>query len=461
MDHVLCLLIYLMTGFARFSKFFAGVGIGQYEEWKPGRKLKILLVGYNGARNTGSDVRVVAIADQIRELFGREQVEITVMTLDAASLSGYFDEDVELLSFSSLFPLDLYRACSTHHAAILCEGSTLKSTFANALTLFMGEAAGIMKSQKKPCLAYGAEVGQMEPFLTRAVRRLCRDTWFITRTENSYEALKKLGLEGHAGTDAAWTYTGAAPSEEVCRMLRDQGWDGQKPLLGIAVINPFCWPVRASLRKWIKGKLTGNLSGQYDHWYFFSDSPARRAAYDSYLKEIAQGVNAFLEGKDFFPVLIGMERLDAGACQAVRRQLKKNSAIFLSGDHPASVMTGVLHELSALVTSRYHASVLSMDKGCPIVAVSMDERLDSIMKELAFDRDYLLHVDEPDLGKKIERALTAAAGQQAQIREMISTYKEANKQKLACMGRFMKYYLGKKLHAEMSLGEYTEESCFD
>ena len=30
---------------------------------------------------------------------------------------------------------------------------------ANGLTLFLCEAAGIMKSQNKPCLAYGSEVG--------------------------------------------------------------------------------------------------------------------------------------------------------------------------------------------------------------------------------------------------------------------------------------------------------------
>lgn len=54
MDRVLCLIIYMIAFFARFSKRLARLGIGRYEEWKPGRKLKILLVGYNGARNIGS-----------------------------------------------------------------------------------------------------------------------------------------------------------------------------------------------------------------------------------------------------------------------------------------------------------------------------------------------------------------------------------------------------------------------
>lgn len=38
-----------------------------------------------------------------------------------------------------------------------------------------------------------------------------------------------------------------------------------------------------------------------------------------------------------------------------------------------------------------------MEKGCPIVAVSMDERLDGIMQELSLDQKYLLHVTDKDL----------------------------------------------------------------
>ena len=290
MDYVLCRMIYLIVAFSRFTKRLAGLGLGAYDEREPDKKLKILLVGYNGARNTGSDVRVVAIAQQLKVLFGADRIQITVMTLDEKSLAGYFDEDVALLPFSSFFPFHLYRACSTHHAAILCEGSTLKSTFANGLTLFLCEAAGIMAAQGKPCISYGSEVGKMAPFMEKAARRLCRHTYFITRTEESLTALLRLGLQGHAGTDTAWLYKGAIPPEKADQLLKEQGWDGKAPLLGIAVINPFCWPVRASLWKWLRGHLGGDLSGQYDRWYFFSDSPRRRKAYEAYIQGIAAKV---------------------------------------------------------------------------------------------------------------------------------------------------------------------------
>ncbi|MBR1633499.1 MAG: hypothetical protein IJ682_00395 [Lachnospiraceae bacterium] len=441
MDRILCLLIYLITILSRFSKTLARCGIGSYEEWSPEKPYRLLLVGYNGARNTGSDVRVAAIARQLKQLFGAEHIQITVMTLDAKSLSGYFDEDVTLLPFSSIFPWDLYRACCRHHAAILCEGSTLKSTFANALTLFMCEAASVMAGQKKPCIAYGSEVGQMEPFLEQAAARLCRDTYFITRTKASLFALQKLGLKGHTGTDAAWLYDRAIPAEDADRLLRQQGWDGKQPLLGIAVINPFCWPVRASLFKWLKGISANRLSGQYDKWYFFSDSPARRRAYRRYLHETARAVRSFLQKHDCFPVLIGMERLDEKACRALLGQLAHPVALFLSGDCTADVMTGVLHRLSILVTSRYHAAVLSMEHPCPIVAVSMDERLDGIMDELSLNQNYLFHVTDRRLGKKLYRALSVAYSDADAISRHLRREHARYQEKQDDIGHFLKQYI--------------------
>lgn len=159
MDRILCLLIYMISAFSGSAKILPG----PYEKWEPGKRLKILLVGYNGARNTGSDVRVAAIAKQVKALFGEEQVQITVMTLDA-----------------------------------------------------------------------------------------------------------------------------------------------------------------------------GNLAGQYDKWYFFSDSPGRREACRRYIRGFAAGTRAFLKKQDYFPVLIGMEKLDAEACRALQARLSCPGAVFLSGIWPAS-----------------------------------------------------------------------------------------------------------------------------
>lgn len=55
MDRILSILVRLMVFLSGFAKTGAKFGLGSYEEWTPGSTLKLLLVGYNGARNTGAD----------------------------------------------------------------------------------------------------------------------------------------------------------------------------------------------------------------------------------------------------------------------------------------------------------------------------------------------------------------------------------------------------------------------
>src|SRR5208283_274620 len=43
-------------------------GLGK--RWTPGEKLKLLFAGYNGTRNTGSDVRVQEMLRQVRHVLG-------------------------------------------------------------------------------------------------------------------------------------------------------------------------------------------------------------------------------------------------------------------------------------------------------------------------------------------------------------------------------------------------------
>jgi polysaccharide pyruvyl transferase WcaK-like protein len=162
----------------------------------------VLLAGYNGARNTGSDVRVSAIAEQLQKRLG-DAVEISVMSLDVAGTAPYFDANVRQIAFGTLFFGALYRACSEHHVVILCEGSILRSKFADALTLYNCEVAGVACAQGKPCIAYGSEIGEMDAFVADAARDLCSDVRFIVRSAGSFEALHSLGLDGRLGTDTS------------------------------------------------------------------------------------------------------------------------------------------------------------------------------------------------------------------------------------------------------------------
>src|SRR5215468_2498793 len=69
-----------VAGVIEWSKLKYMVASG--ERWHPGRKLKLLFAGYNGTRNTGSDVRVEEMLRQIRRILGPENVDFSMMTFN-------------------------------------------------------------------------------------------------------------------------------------------------------------------------------------------------------------------------------------------------------------------------------------------------------------------------------------------------------------------------------------------
>ena len=88
---------------------------------RSGAPLKLLFVGYNGARNTGSDVRVEEAVRQIRHLFG-SRVRATVVTQNPSLTDGYF-AGAEQVHAPDVFPQFLYRQIQQHDGVVACEGS--------------------------------------------------------------------------------------------------------------------------------------------------------------------------------------------------------------------------------------------------------------------------------------------------------------------------------------------------
>lgn len=405
MDRIIALIVRIVAACAGHARVLPGI---EYARYIPGQKVRVLLAGYNGARNTGSDVRVAALAEQIEQALGPDNVEISVMSLDVESTAPYFAGKVRQIPFNTIFFCELLKACSENHVIVLAEGSTFKSKFADALTLYTCEAAGIARSQGKPCIAYGGEVGEMEPYLERTVSDLCSDVLFLARSEASYVGARRLGLTAKRGTDTAWTFDSASGRKAAMDLLREAGLDGKRPLLAIAPVNPYWWPVKPSMFKWAVTALGDKRFLQFQKWYFFSWSAERKRLYERYLDNLAGAAVTFARERGFAPVIIGMEKLDEDACKQLGGRMGADVPILLSRDQNGFVLGEVLRSCGLLLTSRYHAQVLATGADVPSVAVSMDERLDNLNKELSLPSELLLHVDQPDLAERILLALDYA-----------------------------------------------------
>lgn len=433
MDVVLQLWV---SGLVELSKLRWMLGIG--EPWTPGIPLKLLFAGYNGNRNTGADVRVEEMIRQVRQILGDENLDLSVLSHNLALSRGYFDLTRQV-KLPDVYPPFLFREISQYHGVIACEGSMFKSKFANALTNMMIGALGIAAAQNKLSIGYGAEAGYMDPFLQRMCRRYCADSLVITRNEESQAVLGKLGVPTELGTDTAWTFEPLGP-EYGEKILREAGWDGQMPVLGLCPINPYWWPVRPSLAKLAMRKTLGLYrESHYRSIYFHNDGRRVRGAFSIYLEAFSKGVASFCRDHRVFPVMIGMEALDRRACEIMARRLG-GVPLFISDQYDMYQLVSILRCCNLLVSSRYHAIVTSMPALIPSAGITMDERIRNLMRERGH-KHLLLEVDDPELQDKVVDILAKLKNEGEGLRQAIGRAVVRNLKVMARMGVYFQEHV--------------------
>ena len=370
--------------------------------WKPGENLKILFAGYNGTRNMGSDVRVEEMLRQLRHILGADRVEFSVMTQTFARSEGYFKDSRQVL-LPQIFPPFLSSEVPKHHGVVACEGSMFKSKFANALTTMMIGSLGIAAMQNKLSVGYGAEAGHMDPLVARMCARYCKDSLIITRNEESRTLLRDLGVPTELGTDTAWTFQ-PLPAEYGQRVLREVGWDGSTRVLVVCPINPFEWPVKASVGKLAANKLAGAYKdSHYRSVYFHNSGPEAQRRYENYLNAIAKAVAAFRQKHNVFVVMVATERLDARPARKIAEKMG-GVPVLSSDDYDMYQVVSILRACHLMASSRYHGIVTSMPGLLPSCGITMDERIRNLMRERGH-QDLLMNVDDPDLEPRLLAAL--------------------------------------------------------
>src|SRR5467141_1312312 len=138
--------------------------MGKREPWQPGGKLKLLFAGYNGTRNTGSDVRVEEMLRQVRHVLGAGNCDFSVMSQDFNRSRGYF-AGTRQVYLPDVFPPFLFREVRQNHGVVACQGSMFKSKLANALTTMMIGSLGLASAENKLSLGYGGEAGRMDSLI--------------------------------------------------------------------------------------------------------------------------------------------------------------------------------------------------------------------------------------------------------------------------------------------------------
>ncbi len=405
--------------------------LGAGKPWQPGDKLKLLFAGYNGTRNMGSDVRVDEMLRQIRHILGAERVDFSVMSQNFEFSRGYF-EGTNQVHLPDIFPPFLAREVPKHHGVVACEGSMFKSKFANALTAMMIGSLGIAAAQNKLSVGFGAEAGHMDPLIAKMCSRYCKNSLVITRNEESRTLLRELGVPTELGTDTAWTFEPRS-AEYGQNILRQVGWDGRTPVLVVCPINPFEWPVKASVARYAAHRLTGAYKdSHYRSVYFHNSGPVADRAYQHYLTAVANAVDSFRKKRNVFVILVATERLDARPANRISEKLG-GVPVLTSDQYNMYELVSILRACHMMASSRYHGIVTSMPALVPSAGITMDERIRNLMRERGHP-DLLMNVDDPDLESRLLVALEKLATEGDRIADGIARTVVKNLRVMARMG---------------------------
>jgi len=405
--------------------------LGKGERWRPRQKLKLLFAGYNGTRNTGSDVRPEETLRQLRHILGTDNVEFSAMSQNFDLTRGYF-AGAEQVHLPDVFPPFLSREVPKHHGVVVVEGSAFKSKFANALTTMIIGSLGTAAAQNKLAVGYGSEAGYMDPLVAKMCGRYCKDALIITRNEESRTVLRSLGVPTELGTDTAWTFQ-PLPPEYGRKALTDAGWDGKLPVLIVCPINPFWWPVKPSLVKYAARSTTGAYKDSHYRTVYFHKSGADvDVAFERYLTSIAKAVDAFRQRRRVFPILVATEALDARACRRISEKLG-GLPVFTSEEHDMYQMVSILRAGHLMASSRFHGIVTSMPALLPSAGITMDERIRNLMRDRGHE-ELLMNVDDSDLEPKLLAALEKLATDGEKIADGIGRTVVKNLKVMARMG---------------------------
>jgi polysaccharide pyruvyl transferase WcaK-like protein len=221
-------------------------------------------------------------------------------------------------------------------------------------------------------------------------REASKTSLIITRAWAAAERLRSFGVTApfEVTADNAFVYrTNPADADLISRNWPEAGPD----VVGMALVNFYEWPVVM--------KLWGPREDCYKWPYYFSRSPERSRATEALARSYAALADDIIARYGKAVALIGMESLDERMLVRVQAYMTHpdRARIFCSQEYNASQMISILRSLKLLLTSRYHACVLSLAGQVPQIAVGHDLRLKTIYQELGLFEEFFVEPNTPEL----------------------------------------------------------------
>ena len=351
----------------------------------PSEGPRVLMVGYNGANNTGAEALLQSDIEDVRAVLG-PTVRISVPTLNEANLRRYLKESdtLRIAPMPTLFFGAVRRFVRQSDLVMLVEGSTYMDTWGSPLLWAFLWATRCAAALGKPCLAYAVDAGSLSAANERRVRTTAsRTDLIVTRTEAAAERVRRIGVTAPIRTTADNAFTFQPRAEDAGWAAR--AWPrARSGMVGFAVVDFSLWP--AVMRPW------GRKDQCYKWPYYFSRSAER----DRYRASLARGYAAqadrIIESTGKAVALVCMEQVDEPLARSLQSHMRHpdGARVYSAREHDASRMTALLRSLDLLVTSRFHAAVLSLAATVPQIAIHHDTRLHTLYRDLGLADEWFL-----------------------------------------------------------------------
>ena len=383
--------------------------------------LNVLLVGYNGANNTGAEARLVAVIDDVRTVLGPDAV-ITIPALNMRNLRRYVREtpNTRIVHLPTVFWPRLWRLARRSDLVMLVEGSTYIDTYTSGLLKAYLWATRCAKNADKACIAYAVDAGEMSPAnKSDAVREANRTDLIITRTQGAADLLRRIGVKApiEVTADTALSFR---PDGGRLDTTEDPWWSSHGGVVGLAMVDFHRLPVVM--------KLWGPSRDCYKWPFYYSTSKDRARASERLARSFVEQVDRLTERHGCGVALICMDQMDEDLAHRVQGRVRDPGRVRVlsSRDYNASEMTRALRSLRVLVTSRYHAAVLAMEAGVPTIAVGHDARLRELFNDMGLREELFLEYDREDLFEaldaRIEQLMSSPDGVRAAVLACHRTY---------------------------------------
>jgi polysaccharide pyruvyl transferase WcaK-like protein len=356
------------------------------------KQIEVLIVGYNGANNTGAEALLQADIEDIRAAIG-QKARITIPTLNEANLRRYLSESptLRIVPMPTLFFGAIRALVKKSDLVLLAEGSTYMDTWGSPLLWLFLWATHCATKFGKPSLAYAVDAGSLSPANRKRVKDIASRTGLIvTRTRAAADRLRSIGVTAPLActADNAFTFE---PRESDCGWLVREWPRAARGVVGLAMVDFSLFP--AVMRPWASRRRC------YKWPYYFSSSPQRKREGEILVNGFASLADHIIESTGKAVALICMEQLDETIAEQVHRRMAhpEGARRFSARHFDASKMTILLRSLDLLVTSRFHAAVLSLAAGVPQLAVHNDTRLATLYQDLGLKGSGKPRVANPGL----------------------------------------------------------------